>query len=219
MTDWVGDRLRPLDQGAADQRVRDAVGVVPDGVRLVLASLADGVKLTPGGRLPRVVVRAIQEQRPEWAFWDRPASREEDLSSLAVLHDLLRELRLLRLSGGVLRPTRAASDDRGVVRRLRSWFAAREFHTLTGERAVALVAARGAMPVAEIAAEVLDLLGPGWQRGGVPLTPRDVELELHRLSAMLVALDLIVDGPRSSWAAGASARSLLPRAALLAELV
>lgn len=66
MREWVGDRLRPFDQQAADRRVRDAAGQVPESVRLLLGLLADGVKLTPGGRLPRVLVRAVQEQRPNW---------------------------------------------------------------------------------------------------------------------------------------------------------
>lgn len=39
---------------------------------------------------------------------------------------------------------------------------------MASERAVALVAARGPLQVAEIAAEVHPLLGHGWSRGGKP---------------------------------------------------
>src|SRR5882757_1780902 len=49
MHSWVGDRLRPFDHQATNRRVCDAVGVVPDSVRLLLDLLSDGVKLTPGG--------------------------------------------------------------------------------------------------------------------------------------------------------------------------
>ena len=117
---WVGDRLRPFDQQATDRRVRNAVGQVPKSVRLLLGLLGDGVKLTPGGRLPRVVVRAVQQQRREWYPLGRPASIEEDLLPLAALHDILRHVGLLRLANGVLRPTKAAGDEVETVRRLRT---------------------------------------------------------------------------------------------------
>lgn len=142
MREWTGDRLKPFDQEATSQRVRDAVGAVPDSVRIVLDLVTDGVKLTPGGRLPRAVVRAVQEQRPGWNPTGRPASIEEDLLSLAVLRDLLKHVRLVRLTNGVLRPTKAAADELETVRRLRSWFDDGAFHTMIAERAVALVAAR-----------------------------------------------------------------------------
>ena len=215
---WVGDRLRPFDHHATAQRVRDAVGGVPGSVRLVLDLLADGVKLTPGGRLPRVVVRAVQQERPGWHPLGRLASIEEDLFPLAVLHDLLRHVRLVRLTGGVLRPTKAAADELETVRRLRSWFDANAFHTMAAERAVALVAARGPLQVAELAAEVHPLLGHGWSRGGQPITTRDVEDELRNLAHQLQALDLITRN-RSEWSPGPSARSLLPGANLLADLL
>lgn len=218
MRTWVGDRLRPFDQEATSQRVRDAVGAVPGSVRILLGLLADGVTLTPGGRLPRAVVRSVQQQRPSWYPLGRPASIEEDLLPLAVLHDLLRHVRLVRLTGGVLRPTKAAADELETVRRLRSWFDPQGFSTMVTERAVALVAARGPLPVAEIAGDVHPLLGHGWSRAGKPITTRDVEDELRRLSHQLQALDLITT-TRSVWSAGPSARSLLPGANLLADLL
>lgn len=218
MSTWVGDRLRPFDQETTARRVRDAVGVVPESVRILLELLADGVKLTPGGRLPRVVVRALQEHRPGWYPLERPASIEEDLYPLAVLHDMLRHVGLLRLAKGVVRPTKAAANEHETVRRLRSWFAPQEFSTMAAERAVALLEAHGPMQVPQLAAQVFGLLGHGWQRDGQPIAVHDVERELHRLCDQLQALDLII-GNRASWAPGPSARSLLPGATLLADLV
>jgi hypothetical protein len=121
MREWAGE-LPSFDLEATSLLLRQTVGEVPESVRLVLDLLAGGVKLTPGGRLPRSLVRAVQEQRPEWYPLDRPASIEEDLVPLAVLHDILRDVGLARLARGVLAPTRAAADDREVVRRLRTWF-------------------------------------------------------------------------------------------------
>ncbi len=160
----------------------------------------------------------MQEQRPGWHPLGRLASIDEDLLPLAVLHDLLRHVRLVRLSHGVLHPTKAAANELETVRRLRSWFEPNQFSTLVAERAGALVAARGPLPVAEIAADVHPLLGHGWSRGGKPITTGDVEDELHILSHQLQALDLITR-TRSAWSAGPSARSLLPGANLLADLL
>ncbi|HEV2369241.1 MAG TPA: hypothetical protein VGR90_05165, partial [Acidimicrobiales bacterium] len=67
-------------------------------------------------------MRQVQEHYPSWQLTDRPASLEEDLPPLAALHDLLRQVGLLRLRRGVLGATRVAADDVEVVRRLRSWF-------------------------------------------------------------------------------------------------
>jgi hypothetical protein len=186
-------------------------------VRLLLDLLSDGVKLTPGGRLPRAIVRAVQDQRPGWYPLGRPASIEEDLLPLAALHDMLRHVGLLRLAHGVLRPTRVAGNEDETVRRLRSWFTPHEFQTIVAERALALVAARESVTVTDIAAEVFVMLGSGWQRRGGPLTVQDVERELYRLSHQLEALDLIAT-TSSLWNPGPSARSLLPGANLLADL-
>jgi len=80
--------------------IAQAAGSMPETVRLVLELTCDGVKLTPGGRLPRVIVRAVQEHRPEWYSLRRPASVEEDLYPLLELHGLLRRAGLLTLRGG-----------------------------------------------------------------------------------------------------------------------
>lgn len=89
---------------------------------------------------------------------------------------------------------------------------------MVAERAVALLEANGPMQVPHLATEAFGLLGHGWQRGCQPITAHDVERELHRLSDQLQALDLI-DRDRSSWSPGPSARSLLPGATLLTDLV
>lgn len=89
---------------------------------------------------------------------------------------------------------------------------------MVAERAVALLEAHGPMQVPQLAVEAFGLLGHGWQCGGQPITALDVERELHRLRDQLQALDLITRN-RSLWSPGPSARSLLPGATLLADLV
>lgn len=215
---WTGNRLRPFDCAATDQRVRRVVGEVPESVRLLLDLLADGVKLTPGGRLPRTVVRAMQAHRPHWYPLGRPASIEDDLPPLAALHDLLRQVGLLRLRHGVLTPTKAAGDDLSVVRRLRSAFEPNTFTTEITEITVGVLAAHGPLRLDELAARVHPLLGYGWQRGGQPIDERDVRMALAQQSPIMRGLDLIDNTDLRAWATGASALSLLPGATMLAEI-
>lgn len=89
---------------------------------------------------------------------------------------------------------------------------------MTAEAAVAVLAAGPPRPLAELAAPVFGWLGPGWvTSGGKALTGRQVELEISRWESVLRGLDL-VETNRGIWAAGPSARCLLPRATALAQI-
>lgn len=218
MRRWVGNRLHPFDRAATDLRVRRVVGEVPQSVRLLLDLLADGVKLTPGGRLPRTVVREMHEHRPHWYPLGRPASIEDDLPPLGALHDVLRDVRLLRLRHGVLTPTRAAGDDLDVVRRLRTAFEPNTFATEITERAIGMLAAHGRLPLDELAPRVLEVIGYGWQRGGQHITAQDVRTALAQECRRMEGLDLIDNADWRVWALGPSALSLLPGATMLADI-
>ena len=141
---WAGAWSGRFDLATADQLTQKTSGAVPAPVRLILGLAADGVRLTPGGRLPRAMVRQVQKRYPSWYPLDRPASIEEDLLPLAALHDLLRQVGLLRLRKGVLATTRSASNDTEVIRSLRSWFGPVHGFTsmLTGD-ALALLCTEG----------------------------------------------------------------------------
>lgn len=217
MRDWTGIRLRPFDRDEVDQRVRRTVGEVPGSVRLLLNLLAGGVKLTPGGRLPRATVQAVQQQRPHWHPLGRPARIEEDLMPLAWVHDLLRETGLVRMRHGMLAPIKAAADELTVLRRLRAAFPPGAFDTLIIEGAVALLVARGPLPVDRLAAQLHPLLGGRWQLGGQPLSEHDIRMQLASRSTLMSGLDLIDIGERRTWNPGPSARTLLPRINLLAD--
>jgi hypothetical protein len=219
MRGWVGNRLRPFDRATTDQWVRRVAGEVPESVRLLLDLVADGIKLTPGGRLPRTVVRSMQQHRPHWyLFLDRPASIEDDLPPLAVLHGLLRSVGLLRLSRGVLTPTRAASDDLAIVRRLRSAFEANSFATEITELTVGVLAAHGPLPLSELSTHVHRQLGYGWQLDGQPIGADDVRIAIAQQTPIMNGLDLIDNPDWRIWATGAAALSLLPRATMLAAI-
>lgn len=217
MREWVGNRLRPFDRDAVDQWVRRTVGEVPDSVRLLLDLLGDGTKLTATGRLPRAVVRAMQQHRPHWHLTGAPAATEDDLHPLTELHDLLRHVGLLRVRHSVLAPTRAAGDDLQIVRRIRSAYEPNAFGTIVTELTVALLATRGALPYRQLGAEVFPHLGHGWSRDGRAITADDVQRTIARQSGLMEGLDLI-DTREPAWAAGPSACTLLPGTTLLAEV-
>ena len=220
MQTWAGNWTDRFDLAAADLLVRQTVGAVPAPVRLLLGLAADGVTLTPGGRLPRALVRDVQEHYPSWhRLTDGPASVEEDLSPLAALHDVLRQVGLLRLRKGVLSPTRATADDVEVIRRIRWWFGPTDgfVSILAGDALASLIVDGPARP-AELASRLLALLGDRWVTSqGQPLDHARTCSELYRLESVLIGLDLI-QSSAGSWAAGPSVQWLLPRATALADL-
>jgi hypothetical protein len=164
-------------------------------------------------------VRQVQEHYPNWYPLGRPASIEEDLPPLSALHDLLREVGLLRLRKGVLSPTRAAGADTELIRRLRSWFGPRYgYEMLLTTDALALLAAEGDTRPQDLAGRLMDLLGDRWVTSqGQRLDEVRVLADLNRLRFVLVGLDLI-ETSKGVWSAGPSARWLLPRATALAHL-
>jgi hypothetical protein len=219
LREWAGNWHDSFDLATADLLLRQTVGAVPAPVRLLLGLAADGVKLTPGGRLPRSLVRQVQEPYASWSLVNRPASVEEDLPPLAALDDLLRDVGLLRLRKSVLAPTRAAGDDIEVIRRLRSWFGPEHgFISILVGDALASLAAEGPCMPQDLAARLLGLLGDRWVTSqGQTLDVARTRSELYRVEPVLVALDLIQNS-QGVWAAGPSARWLLPRATALAHL-
>lgn len=216
MRQWAGS-LPEFERERTDRDVRDTAGAVPASVRLVLDLAGDGVKLTPGGRLTRAFVRLVQQHRPAWEFWDKPASVEEDLLPLLRTHELLRTVGLLRLRSGVVRPIRAAADDLEVIRRLRRGYNDETFEGSVVGAAIGWLAANGPATVPELSAVAFDMLGRSWMAGDRAVTADHVETTLRVESSLLVALDLITPGQYGEhWGPGPSARSLFPRATGLA---
>jgi hypothetical protein len=160
----------------------------------------------------------MQQHRPHWHPLGRHAATEDDLPPLGALHGLLRVVGLLRLRHGVLSSTRAASDGLAIVRRLRSAFDPSTFATEITELTIGVLAAHGPLPLAELATQVHQLLGHGWQLGGQPISEEDVRIAIAQQSPIMKGLDLIDSANWRVWTAGAAALSLLPGATLLAEV-
>jgi len=216
MAAWVG-AWPEFDQPSTDRLVRDMVGRVPPSVALLLELIGDGVRLPPGGRLPRALVRQVQQRRPDWSPLGRPAQLEEDLPPLAALHDLLRRVGLLRLSKGVLHRTRAADDPLEVVRRLRRAFPRREFHSLLAGDLVAMLAAAGPMSPDELTDKLFPLFEHGWTTSGHPLTTSDLRAAISGMAAQLRGLDQI-SGDWRTWQSGTAACCLLSHATGMTQI-
>ena len=104
------------------------------------------------------------------------------------------------------------------MRRLRSAFDANTFATEITELTIGVLAAHGPLPLAELATRVHQLLGRGSQRDGQPVSEHDVQIAIAHQSPIMKGLDLIDDANWRVWSIGAAARSLLPRATMLAEI-
>ena len=84
--------------------------------------------------------------------------------------------------------------------------------------ALASLAAEGPCMAQDLAARLLGLLGDRWVTSqGQALDVARTRSELYRVGPVIVGLDLIQNS-RGVWAAGPSARWLLPRATALAHL-
>lgn len=217
MVDWVGGRLQPFHREQVDAYIKRMAGRVPATVRLLLDLTAGGVRLTPAGRLPRSLVRAVQQEYPGWHLTGKLAATEDDLWPLAELHALLRRVGLLRLRHNLVTPTKATANDHQIVRRLRADFAPDTFPTQLAETTTALLASHGPQPHQHLGSLVLPQLGEYWAIDGRAITERDVQHAIHVAAARMQALDLL-DATGPTWSAGPSAETLLPGATLRAHV-
>ena len=204
------------DGAVSDGAASDGDSCVPGSVRLLLDLSAGGVRLTPGGRLPRVIVRAVQERRPHWGSGgDRPARVEEDLLPLAMLHELLRSCRLLRLVNGVLSPTRAAASAAEVLRRLQAGLFDESFHGRLCRLLLETLSNVDTVAEATLVDAALHQLAPHWHRPDRPLDRVDVRVAVGRAHHVLVGLDAVTTSGsrlRDFWSISPAGRALLPSA-------
>ncbi|MHC1558068.1 plasmid pRiA4b ORF-3 family protein [Actinomycetospora sp. C-140] len=214
--------LRPFDADRIGARLQRVLGRVPTGVQVVLDAIAGGVQLTPQGRLPRTVVRQIQQRYPMWhprGDEAPPAQREDDLHPLVVVHDLVRRSRLARARHGVLSPTKSAADTVESVRRLRAAFPAGSFRRLLIETVVGILLVEGPQRTQALVSALYDGLGLYWISRGEPLSEEDMMIALLRDANLLMALGQIEQEDHRSvdtWRAGPEAGWLLPRTGLFA---
>lgn len=218
MSSWSSRHRFTFDAQAAAQLVSQTLGAVPEPVLAMLDLVGTGLKLTAAGKLPPATVVELLERCPRW----EPligAVREDNVTQAWALKELMREVGLLRLSRGVLAPTKAVTDETEIVRRLRRRFPDGDFETLLVTGALAVLSVAGAMEREELMARVLPMMGRGWTVNGEPLDARALDRAWSGVLRYLTALDLIEDRWREGTSAGPSSLTLLPRAAALADLM
>ena len=200
---WRDDHRSPTRTAMLD-RVVPMFDEPPDGDPPALASwllerAVGGIGLTQTGALNRAFVREVAELRPQW--WDAtlfgPPNREDEVVPLGCLHDLLREMRLLRRSG---RRIVATARARALLAEPAALLDACATSVLAGDTFEAAVAELAAALI--VGGEPVDsdrLKGPahraiveqGWHSGGEPPSLPTVAGKIGRLFWHLEALDLI----------------------------
>jgi hypothetical protein len=106
-----------------ESREPESVAVAAGPARWLLEMASqEGVPLTQTHALARALVREATERWPDWWDTDRfgPAYREAELAPLALLHEGLRRLRLVRRRGGRMLTTNRgkalAKDETALLR-------------------------------------------------------------------------------------------------------
>jgi hypothetical protein len=214
---WSAHHRFVFDLTASAALVQQILGVVPEPVRALLDLIGPGLKLTAAGRMPPATVAALLGRFPRWNDLHRGPVREDSVPQAWALKDLMREVGLLRLSRGVLSPTKAAASDAEIVRRLRRRFPDGDFETLLASNGLAVLAVSGPMERSELIARLLPMMGR-WAVNGQPMDAESMSSAWSGIWRYLTALELIEDdGWRGPTALGPSGLTLLPRAAGLAD--
>lgn len=149
----------------------------------LLEQADDGVALTQTGALNRALVREVAERWPSWWAADLfgPPHREDDVTPLWVLHQLLRDLRLLRRKGRRVLTTKRsrelAADPPALLAALATeLLRGEDFHAACAELAVALILDGALADYSETLAEQVQpaIAAEGWRSGDEGPGVRDV---------------------------------------------
>jgi hypothetical protein len=167
----------------------------------------DGIGLTHTGALNRALVREVAERWPSW--WEAdlfsPPDREDDVTPLWELHQLLRELRLLRRKGRRVLTTRRGRELAGEPSALLEALATEllrgeGFYAACAELAVALILDGASAEYGEaLAAQVQPAVAAaGWRAGDEPPSVRDISWHIASFLRPAEAIGALVDeGGRS----------------------
>lgn len=149
----------------------------------LLEQAEDGIALTQTGALNRALVREIAERWPSWWAADLfgPPHREDDVTPLCELHQLLRDLRLLRRKGRRVLTTKRgrefAADPPALLAALATeLLLGEDFHAACAELAVALILDGALADYSETLAERIQpaIAADGWHSGSEAPGVRDV---------------------------------------------
>lgn len=156
---------------------------------------APGIVLTPKGHLPRALAIEAARAFPSWWDWsldDHLPRREDDLPPLVAIHDLARQLKLVRRAGRHLVLTKRGqamrSDSVELWRSVAGYLTAGSaFSAAVNELVLAIVVLEPLVKVSQIVAEVMVVLTEsGWQDGasGEPVPLVIVETAVDEVLAL-----------------------------------
>ena len=203
------DARRAILDGIAAMVSGEPPAVDPGGARAALKPALwlleqgnAGIGLTQTGALNRALVREVAERWPSW--WEAdlfgPPHREDDVTPLWELHQLLRELRLLRRKGRRVRTTkrgRALADEPPTLLEALATELLRgeNFYAACAELAVALIldgapADYGETLAARVQPAVADA---GWRAGEEPPSVRDVSWHIAAFLRPAEAIGVLMD--------------------------
>lgn len=200
----------------------------------LLGQAEDGIGLTQTGALNRALVREVAERWPDW--WDAelfgPPHREDDVTSLWELNQLLRDLRLLRRKGRQVLTTKRgrelAADAPALLAELATELLRGEsFYAACAELAVALILDGAPADFGEGLAERVQpaVAAVGWRSGEEPPSVRDVSWNIAAFLRPALAIGvftrgegahrsreplILTDAGRAALAAALRARALAP---------
>jgi hypothetical protein len=149
----------------------------------LLEQADDGIALTQTGALNRALVREVAERWPGWWAADLfgPPHREDDMTPLWELHQLLRNLRLLRRKGRRMLTTKRgrdlAADPPALLEALATeLLRGEDFHEACAELAVALILDGALIDYSGTLAEQVQpaIAAEGWRSGDDAPGMRDV---------------------------------------------
>ena len=228
------DARRAVLDGIAATVSAEPPTIDPDGARSALEPALwlleqgnDGIALTQTGTLNRALVRELAERRPSW--WEAdlfgPPHREDDVTLLWELHQLLRELRLLRRKGRRVLTTKRGRELTGEPPALLEVLATEllrgeNFYAACAELAVALILDGAPADYGEALAERVQpaVAAAGWRAGDEPPSVRDVSRQIAALLRPAEAIGVLVDEARSRRSRRQLVLTEAGRAALTAAL-
>jgi hypothetical protein len=183
-----------VDPDAAHSALEPALWLLEQG--------SEGIGLTQTGAFNRALVREVAERWPSW--WEAdlfgPPHREDDVTPLWELHQLLRELRLLRRKGRRVLTTKRGRALAGEPPTLLEALATEllrgeNFYAACAELAVALIldgapADYGETLAARVQPAVADA---GWRAGEEPPSVRDVSWHIAAFLRPAEAIGVLMD--------------------------
>lgn len=173
----------------------------------LLEQAEDGVALTQTGALNRALVREVAERWPSWWAADLfgPPHREDDVTPLWELNQLLRDLRLLRRRGRQVFATKRgrelAADPPALLEALATeLLRGEDFQAACAELAVALILDGTPADYGTTLAEQIQpaIAAAGWRAGDEPPSVRDVSWNVAHFLRPAEAVGVFTRGERGS---------------------